>query len=315
MGGIGLVVNPRAGRNVRDPDQPARLERQLGDAGVMRLARSRGELRRVAEEFKRLDIDVLVIAGGDGTNHVTLTGFIDVYGEAPLPAVSFLRGGTMNTVANSFGIPRLRPQALLELTKQSHAERSQRPLRFSERHLLRVGPQYGFLFGTGAIYGYIAEYSRKPARSPLWAAVVLGRAVAAWPTSGPALQRVVQRWEGRVRFDDGSAFPDRDYLAIGASTTVQIGLGFKPFYRSADRTDHFHILGIFASAGQFIRGLPQVWRGRPLGATRSYEKLTRNAVLEGRRSAVPYMLDGDIYRHEGPLDVALGPRLRVLVPR
>ena len=35
---------------------------------------------------------------------------------------------------------------------------------------------------------------------------------------GPAIRRVAQRWTGRVRFDDGSAFPDRDYLTVAAST-------------------------------------------------------------------------------------------------
>ena len=101
---IGVVLNPKSRRNLRDPRAATRLARTLGDHGVVREARSIDELHRIAEDFKRLRIDILGISGGDGTNHVTLTGFINVYGGMALPQIAFLRGGTMNTVANSVGV-------------------------------------------------------------------------------------------------------------------------------------------------------------------------------------------------------------------
>ncbi|HEY8078992.1 MAG TPA: diacylglycerol kinase family protein, partial [Labilithrix sp.] len=76
--GIGVVFNPRSGRNVRDPRAAGRLARALGDNGVVRETKSIDELYRVAEDFRKLDIDVLGISGGDGTNGVTITGFLDV---------------------------------------------------------------------------------------------------------------------------------------------------------------------------------------------------------------------------------------------
>src|SRR5580693_9687084 len=104
MSGIGVVLNPKSRHNLRDPGAALRLSRRLGDYGVLRTAQSVEELYRIAEDFRRFDIDVLAISGGDGTNHVTLTGFLDVYGGAMIPRVALLRGGTMNTVANSVGI-------------------------------------------------------------------------------------------------------------------------------------------------------------------------------------------------------------------
>ena len=56
---------------------------------------------------------VLGIAGGDGTNHVTITGFLEVWEDEPLPPLAFLRGGTFNTVANAVGVPRGRPDGIL----------------------------------------------------------------------------------------------------------------------------------------------------------------------------------------------------------
>src|SRR6202044_3153267 len=117
--------------------------------------------------------------GGDGTNHVTITGFLGVYapGKAtigadacPLPPVAFLRGGTMNTVANSVGVRHDKPEGLLGRLLRAYAERAVSPLANVERHVMRIagrdaGPggdatKYGFLFGTGVVYGFLAEYYR-----------------------------------------------------------------------------------------------------------------------------------------------------------
>jgi diacylglycerol kinase (ATP) len=314
MAAIGLLLNPRAKRTANDPELAYRLKRVLGDAGMARTPRSFAELGEVAADFKRSGVDMVAVAGGDGTNHITLSGLVSAYGTTELPYFAMLRGGTMNTVANSFGIPRRRPETLLARYLKAYRRRALKPLRFVEPNVLHVGQHYGFIFGTGAIYGFIAEYSRREERSGLWAAQVLGRAVASSVFGGAAFSRVAQRWHGQVRFDDGAAFPERDYLTIGASTCSQIGLGFKPFFRSGERSDRFHILGIHASAGQTIRGLPRVWQGRSLGGNLTYERLTDRAVLVSSDGNVPYTLDGDVYEHQGALVVAVGPRLRILIP-
>ena len=62
------------------------------------------EVRGLAREFKEKGIDILGISGGDGTNHRTLSTFLEVYGETPLPKIALLRGGTMNNLANQLGI-------------------------------------------------------------------------------------------------------------------------------------------------------------------------------------------------------------------
>jgi diacylglycerol kinase family enzyme len=88
VSGIGVVFNTRAGKNKNDPGAPTRLARQLGDHGIVAAPRSIDELVRVAEDFRAQKIEVLGIAGGDGTNHVTLTGFHKVYGAESLPTLS-----------------------------------------------------------------------------------------------------------------------------------------------------------------------------------------------------------------------------------
>lgn len=314
MPGIGLLHNPKAKRNVTDPGAAARLNEVLGDAGVVRYASTLDELAKAADDFKRIGIEVLAIGGGDGTSHLTITGIIDAYGDAPLPAFGFLRGGTMNTIANAFCVPRRAPEVLLAAYKRSYARRGVTPMRFVEPHVLKVGDHYGFIFGTGAIYGFIAEYNQREHRDAAWAAKVLATAVGSAAIGGEAIKRVAQRWHGSVRFDDGSAFAEGSYLTIGGSTCGQIGLGFKPFYRSGEVPNRFHMLGIFASPLEFIAGLPRIWRGQTLGENRTFEKVVKHAVLHPSDGVSRYVIDGDVYVHDGPLELSCGPRIRLITP-
>lgn len=309
MGGIGIVVNPRSRQNQRDPRAALRLARTLGDHGVVRTARNLDELSRIAEDFRKLEIDVLGISGGDGTNYVTITGFLEVYADEPLPPLAFLRGGTFNTVANAVGVPRGRPDGILARLIRRHAARE--PLQHVERHVMRIGNHYGFIFGTGAIYGFISDYNKAEVRNAVWAAKVLARASANVAADRPT--PVAQRWEGKVTVDGTEVFPDRDYLAIGAGTVDQIGLGFRPFYRSDHAPGTFHILGIYTSAMGFVKKLPDVWHARPMGPDHTYDRIAQRAVIEAREGVVRYVCDGDVHDHEGPLTIEAGPRVRILV--
>jgi hypothetical protein len=311
MGGIGVVVNPRSRQNQRDPGAASRLARRLGDQGVVRTAKNRDDLARIAEDFRKLQIDVLGISGGDGTNYVTITGFLEVYADEPLPPLAFLRGGTFNTVANAVGVPRGNPDGLLGRLIKRYADRSRHPLEEVERHVMRIGNHYGFIFGTGAIYGFISDYNQAEVRDGLWAAKVLGRAVGNVVTGRPTA--VAQRWEGSVIVDDREVFPDRDYLAIGAGTVDQIGLGFRPFYRCSDAPGTFQILGIHTSAPGFVGQLPTIWNARPMGPLHTYDAVARHAVIEARGGVVSYVCDGDVHDHKGPLTMETGPRVRILV--
>jgi diacylglycerol kinase family enzyme len=311
MGGIGVVVNPRSRLNQRDPRAAVRLAKRLGDHGVVRTAKNRDDLARIAEDFRKLQIDVLGISGGDGTNYVTITGFLEVYADEPLPPLAFLRGGTFNTVANAVGVPRGRPDGLLARLITRYADRSRHPLEEVERHVMRIGNHYGFIFGTGAIYGFIAEYLSSEERNAIWAAKVLGRACAKVIAGQPTI--VAQRWEGSVIVDDREVFPDRDYLAIGAGTVDQIGLGFCPFYRSSAVPGTFQLLGIHTSALGFVRKLPAIWEARPMGPGHTYDCMARHAVIEARGGVVSYCCDGDVHDHRGPLVLETGPRVRIVV--
>jgi diacylglycerol kinase (ATP) len=340
--GIGVIFNPRSGRNVRDPRAAGRLARTLGDHGVIREAGSIDELYKVAEDFRRLEIDVLGISGGDGTNGTTITGFLDVYQGNALPQIAFLRGGTMNTVANAVGVRRGRPEGLLERLCRAYVERAARPLADVERHVMcirgegarppttgrstessrppasmRAPPlatKYGFNFGTGVVCGFLSEYyayGQPP--NPLVAAKTLFRGVGSAAVGGEMIRRMAAPFRGSVEVADGTVWPERDYLSIAGGTVDQIGLNFRPFYRYAEQQGAFHLLGIHTSPLGFVRQLPRIWRAAPMQPGRTYEAVTDRAVIRSPKSPLRYMIDGDLHECGGPLHVSIGPRVRIVV--
>jgi diacylglycerol kinase (ATP) len=314
MSGIGVVHNPRSRKNLRDPGAADRLARQLGDQGVVREVRSIDELYRAAEDFKRLEIDVLGISGGDGTNHVTITGFLDVYAGMALPHIAFLRGGTMNTVANSVGVPRGKPEGLLGRLLRGYATRASLPLAGVERHVMRIGEHCGFLFGTGVVYGFLAEYyGADPVPSPLVAAKTLLRGAASAMVRGEMIRRMAEPFRGWVELPGGTRWEERDYLAVAAGTIDQIGLNFRPFRRYAERPNTFHILGIYATPPQFVAQLPRIWRAEPMRPGRTHEATAARALVHASSGTMRYMIDGDLHEKKGPLEIAVGPKVKLLV--
>ncbi len=334
--GIGVVYNPRSGHNLRNPRAAKRLARTLGDHGVVREAASLDQLYRVAEDFRKLEIDVLGISGGDGTNGVTITGFLDVYGGSTLPQIAFLRGGTMNTVANAVGVRRGRPEGLLGRLIRAYVERAARPLEDVERHVMRIGPRdklparvlddearstppladkYGFLFGTGVVYGFLAEYYRGGQPNPVVAAKTLLRGVGSAMVGGAMIRRMAAPFRGSVELDDGTRWEERDYLAVAGGTIDQIGLNFRPFHRSTERPGTFHLLGIQTSPVGFVTQLPRIWRASPMAPGHAREATPRRVTIHAASgtSTLRYMIDGDLHECDGPLSVEVGPRVRIVV--
>ena len=339
MSGIGVIFNPRSGKNVHDPRAASRLERTLGDHGVVREAKSIDELYRVAEDFKRLDIDVLGISGGDGTNGTTITGFLDVYQGNAIPYIALLRGGTMNTVANSVGVDRGKPDKMLDRLCRAYVARAARPLQNVERHVMCIqadnarmhgggkssvpplGMKYGFNWGTGVVCGYLAEYyamgeteeGMTPQPGPVVAAKTLLRAVGSTFVRGEMIRRMAEPFRGTVELDDGMVWEERDYLSVAAGTIDQIGLNFRPFYRYGEREGAFHILGIHTSPSGFVKQLPRIWRAAPMRPGHTYEAIATRATIRSPSSPMRYMIDGDLYECGGPISVSIGPRVRIVV--
>lgn len=306
--GIGVVINPYARRHRGDPTVGRRLARIVGERGVVVEPRGWDSLLRVAEDFRRQGIDVLATGGGDGTTSLTLSAFHQVYGDEPLPKIAMLRGGTMNTIANSVGLPRIGPTRLLEALVERHAQGL--PLESARRVALRVGHLLGFLFGTGISHGFLEEYySRGEAGpSPITAARTLAAIASSIVVRGETAQRVTSPVETVLSVDD-ERWPLQPYLGIMAGTVEQAGLGFRPFFRSGEEVEAFHLVAIHGHPMQVLARLWRVRLGQPLGEAAARERLATRAELDCPVGRVRYFLDGDLHDSPSPLTLEVGPRV------
>ncbi|HEY3358280.1 MAG TPA: diacylglycerol kinase family protein [Polyangia bacterium] len=306
MPGIGLITNPRARTNKKDPSQMRRLGYLLGSRGVPEATGSLDDLYRVAEEFRAAGIDILAINGGDGTIGVTITAFVKVYAAAqtPLPLVAILRGGTMNTIANSFGVKGTPGRLLFELLDRYHLRE---PQAVYDRAVLRVGDGYGFLFGNGVIHHFLKAYYGTGNPSPAVAGRVLARGIAPAIGGGAVAAELTRRFRAHV-IADGQEWAVGEFMTVAASVVSQIGLGFTPFPRCNEEDGAFAVLGIHTSAFGFTQELPRLWRGRPMRRDKVVDTVARDVLFESDE-ALEYTLDGDTYEGGKVLRITTGPRL------
>jgi hypothetical protein len=195
-----------------------------------------------------------------------------------------------------------------------------------ERRVMKISAEgggkasYGFLFGTGVVHGFLAEYYGLGETTPLVAAKVLAGAVASAVVGGEAIRRIARPFRGTVELtgDEGSeptTWPTQKYLAVAAGTIAHIGLSFKPFHRYAEHPECFHVLGIHSSPLSFVRELPRIHRGDPMRPGKAHDALTNRMTVRSNDGVVRYMIDGDLHEHRGALTVEIGPRVRLLVVR
>jgi diacylglycerol kinase family enzyme len=264
------------------------------------------EARRAARESP----SVIAIHGGDGTLHRTLSALIAAYGGRPLPPVAILPGGTMNVVAASLDI-RVKPEDLLaELAARARA--GQAPVTI-HRRCLRVGSDYGFIFGNGLLTNFLEEYyarGRYGTRRALW---VLFHILISLFTTGRYARRVFRRFRGRVHVD-GRMLPRTDLTGIGAATVSEIGFRFKLHHRADDDPEHMGGLAIHGSALSLLLDVLAVRLGRGLSPKRATSFVADRLVIEPEDQQTAYTLDGDLYASHGSLTVEVGPALEIVRP-
>ncbi len=314
MSRLAVVYNPRARGGRRRPDGLARLERVVGGLGEVRACGDLTSLERATADFRRAGVEIIAIDGGDGTASRVATACAKVYGDAARPALALLRGGTMNTIANSVGTPRGRPEALLgSLARELDAGRAP---AMAERATMALGGRLGFLFGTGVLHGFLAEYYRRGAGTPTpWTALgTLAAGAASALVRGRLIRRMARRLDATVTVD-GRTLPERDFLAVAAGTIEQIGLGFRPFFRAPGDRSRFHVLAMTMSAAGLVRDLPNIHAGRSIRGRHGFEGLAARVRIEARRGRLGYMVDGDLEETSGALEIIAGPRVRFVVGR
>ena len=313
MPGIGIITNPHSRRNRRHPERMRRLGYMLGQHDTYELTNRVEDVEQVARKFKENEIDILALNGGDGTNHVTLTTFIDVYDGDPLPKIALLRGGTMNTVSNSLGIRGTPPRLLANLVEKYYTGR---PFETSRRDIIKItdekGSRYGFIFGNGLVANFLEIYYDDDDPSPTKAALLLGRAAASLPFGGDLVARIVRPFNAEIDVGD-ETWPQRGYSTVVAATVDQIGLGFRPFIRCQEQPGCFHMLAISAGATTVARALPRIRLGLPIDNEEFGSAVASRATFRSDEP-ITYTVDGDMHvAQSGEITLETGPQLEIIL--
>ncbi|MEZ4267400.1 MAG: diacylglycerol kinase family protein [Myxococcota bacterium] len=311
MGEVAVIVNPHARKNRGGDSSSEVLERVLADRGSLYRCGDPDTLADAAQRIADNGTEVVAISGGDGTGSMVLTALRVAFGTKPLPKLALLRGGTMNTVANGVGVPRGKPPELLSGLLEARANGA--ALGSVARRTLDIGGRVGFLFGLGVIHGFLDEYYRRgrPYPTPLTAVETLSVAIGSAMIGGRTVRRISERFRGSLVVD-GETIRDGDFLAIGAGTTPELGLGFRPFQLATPEADGFHLLGITCSAPRLTANLPRLYRGRGMADGDGFDRLARELTIATDEAEIRYMVDGDLDTTASPLRVSLGPTVHIV---
>jgi len=306
--GIGVINNPHSRKNRKNPDWMRALGYIVGTKGTSVATEQVSDINSMIRIFKKQEIDVLAINGGDGSNSVTLTALIDEYGDQPLPKIALLRGGTMNIAANSCGVKGTPAGLMMNLVDKY---REGQKFETTWRDTLRVEGRYGFIFGNGFIHDFLEVFYKTGKKSPARAARLISKGVMSAMVKGPFARKLFRGVRARVSID-GKQMPQTYFAAMAAGTVEQIGLGAKPFFRSQERRYSFHLLGIVCSPFKFVPAMPLLFAGKKVSEKRIVEFVAEEALLESEEP-LRYTLDGENYRNGKKLKIATGRRLEIVV--
>jgi diacylglycerol kinase (ATP) len=312
MAGIGIITNPHSKFNKKYPHRQQLLGYIAGEQGQVAITNDLDELYKVAQEFARKNIKILAINGGDGTISRTLTAFLQVYGEKPLPNIVLLRGGTMNMLADNLGIQGS-PEHLLFRLMEAHATDSHaKTVRIP---MLKIGNQFGFLFANGTSARYLKEFYKNKTGS--WGAIWLViRLCLGYLLQRPFYFSLVRQEPSEFSYDETPPF-SHGSASIFCSTVTKLPLKMPFFHQLPTHPGKFECVSLQLSPNEVFWKLgPILWfilRNQPNPKPYWVDFCAKRLTLSVPTPAL-YTLDGELYTSQTPITVEMGPTIEFLLP-
>ena len=293
---IGILMNPHAGARRWRRWSPRHLRKRLGESVDIAETASLDEVPDALVALRDRGIDTLVPFGGDGTVSRVLTAATGVWGEA-LPPVYLVRGGTINMIANSLGMPRIDPvRALRRLIEEGLAVTATRRLMCADAGAV------GFTFGFGAPVEFLRHYDGGGVTGALG---LIARAALSLGQDDGVAARLFAPVSLHWVADEVSCGPTEMRLLL-AMTIDELSLGFRVAPGAGADGAAMHLIHGSVSPGFVVRHLRAFHAG---------EKVTGPGLFRARHAALEFvfdeptswMMDGDIYPPQRHLQLRLGP--------
>ncbi len=309
MPGIGIITNPHSKLNKRKPETPKLLGYILGEHGRLEVTQSLEDLQKVAERFRKSQIEILAINGGDGTISRTLTAFMKAYGDQPLPKVALLRGGTMNVLASNLKIRGSSPKILFRLCE---AYSSDAPLPTETLSTLEVEGHYGFLFADGVACNVLEEFYKNKT-GKIGVCWLIAKLVFSTLIRGSLFRRLLKRQAIEVSTESTSTRTSES-CTVMAATIERMPFGFKLFPEARQHKNQMHFFDIFCDPNKVLVRLPWLLLQNKVGNYRDKVSAQCESLTIKSVSSYTYSLDGELHQsNKESITVRVGPRVEFII--
>lgn len=313
---IGVVFNPFAQTNRKGVrDQLDAIKKTLGSNALVRHTGGIGEVPTVLKEFHKEGIKILCISGGDGTISYAISSYINLFGGEELPVIVPLRGGTMNMLSADTGLSGDQITTCRKLIQSLEKDK----VHTTERGLIRViDPRfkhhnYGFCWLDGFPYKFIKRYYKEGATVSVALKLIFKTGIISLTNMNHDLFKEI---ESKVYVEDRE-LPLKSHLLLVASTVKRLVFGFRIFFEDAEAGEKFSIIYVTLPYFKKVRyQIPKaLYMGlKPDESGNFLNQSTKSLRVEGNRG---YIIDGEIYESEEPVDIRLdaGPKVKIFSPK
>jgi len=306
---VGIITNPRSHRNKGGLDSLNRATAGHGDVHHTVLG-DVTEIPEILRDFARREVNLLAIAGGDGTVQATLTGLFSTRPFDALPTLAVLPAGRTNMIAADAGIRARRGQGvsrLLELAGNADLADC-----VTERRIVRVdnirgaGSQFGMFFGAAGICRAIQSCRRKlhpyGLNSNIASALTLAGSVARLLLGRGGEDQICRGDEISIALDNEN-FALHNCLLLLATTLDRLLLGSRPFWTETPGPLHFSYISY--PPKRLALHLPRLLYGGPRRKLPAESYFSRDATSVRLKLDGPFTLDGEFFEAEPDKEIVL----------
>lgn len=314
---LGVILNPAAKINKKhSADIVEGFTQIFGDSALVKSTYDKSEIPGVMKEFHEEAIKLLLISGGDGTICNVLSTYINLFGEAGLPIIVPLMGGTINMIGDDAGLRK----------DQFHVSRNlndlivnKKPIPVVKRGLVKVidshlaEPGYGFTWIDGLLYRVLLDYYNQGAGVQIASMMAVKLVLNSLSNADDSEFNDI---ESRV-YMENEMLPHENHLLIIASSLKKFVFGFDIFKEEAEPGKTFN--SVYMRSEYLKKEKLKI----PLGLYRSLESdpggnfINRSVGTMVVEKNSGYIIDGEIYNHSENDKITLesGPELHIYSPK
>jgi hypothetical protein len=297
---VAVVTNPNAGKNTPRAGLGKVIASILATPRWTYNPETLSALADSAKELNRDRPDILVIAGGDGSVHQTLSKVLlehERSPDTPLPQILVIPIGTMNNLATTIGLTRHPAVKLAELLAVKIREN--RSLDITHVSPLKINDEYGFLYGTGLPVNFLQKYYEDPKKRGAKRALkvilaTLGNEIASLVTFRKSKQILTRPVHAKITLPDGNEPPVAPFMThtgILCAAIDQVGLGCRAMPEARSKPGCFMLRSTHLSFWGLAMSVGALWVGLPLPAT--FDAVVPHLTIDYQEPTIA-TVDGDM---------------------